>query len=643
MEPELFTPSYNWGAAPLDSLIWIGRAWVISAICLVVVLITLRYVSVWGQQYWRITRGFFVGPQSGRAWLMLGVLLLSIVVSVRLDVLFSYQGNDLYTGAQIAFEGAAGSKDAIKQSGVDGFWLSIKVFSILATLYIARLMLDLYLTQRFIIAWRVWLTDHLTGDWLDGRAYYRGRFIDDTIDNPDQRIQQDIDTFTAGTGGVTNVPSNGSRSTLLFGAVEAVLSVVSFAAILWKLSGPLTVFGLTFPKAMFWIVVTIVLVATVFAFWIGRPLIWLSFRNERTNAAFRYALVRLRDAAEAVGFYRGERAERQQLRQRFSPIITNYRRFVRREIGFNAWNWSISQANVVVPWIIQAPRLFAGEIKFGDVGQTASAYGKISDSLSFFRNAYDGFAVFRAAIIRLDGLVDANERARQLPTITTEASEDDIVELDDIEVRTPDGTQLISPLDLHLEPGDGMVITGRSGTGKTTLLRSLAQLWPYASGTMRYPSHGNETMFLSQLPYVPLGDLRAVVSYPAEPGEIPDEQIRQALVKVALPHLVDRLDEIQDWAKVLSPGEQQRVAFARIVLNQPKAAFLDEATSALDPGLEMTLYQLIRAECPQCIVVSVSHRPAVAQHHQTHLTLLGEGGKWSLGPVEKDEKEKSPV
>ena len=640
MGTELFTPSYNWGAAPLDSLIWIGRAWVISAICLVVVLITLRYVSVWGRQYWRITRGYFVGPPSVRVWLMLGVLLLSIVFSVRLDVMFSYQGNDLYSGLQTAFEGMAAGNKAVAQSGKHGFWVSIGVFSILATLYIARLMLDLYLTQRFIIAWRVWLTDHLTGDWLDGRAYYRGRFIDDTIDNPDQRIQQDIDTFTAGTGGVTNVPSNGSRSTLLFGAVEAVISVMSFAAILWKLSGPLTVFGFTLGRAMFWIVIVTVLFATVFAFWIGRPLIWLSFRNERTNAAFRYALVRLRDAAEAVGFYRGERAERQLLRQRFSPIITNYRRFVRREIGFNSWNWSISQAVVVVPWIVQAPRLFAGEIKFGDVGQTASAFGKISVSLSFFRNSYDGFAVFRAAIIRLDGLVEANERARRLPTITTEDSGNDIVELDDIEVRTPDGTQLISPLDLHLEPGDGLVITGRSGTGKTTLLRSLAQLWPYASGTMRYPSHGNETMFLSQLPYVPLGDLRAVVSYPAEPGDIPDEQVQQALVKVALPHLVDRLDEIQDWAKVLSPGEQQRVAFARIVLNQPKAVFLDEATSALDPGLEMTLYQLIRRECPQLIVVSVSHRPAVAQHHETHLTLLGEGGEWRLGPV---EKEKAPV
>jgi vitamin B12/bleomycin/antimicrobial peptide transport system ATP-binding/permease protein len=640
MEPELFTPSYDWAAAPMDSLLWIGKAWLVSAICLIVVLYVLRFTTVWGRQYWRITRGYFVGRQSVRVWLMLGVLLLSIVVSVRLDVLFSYQGNDLYTGAQTAFEGAGSGNHAVFQSGKDGFWLSIRVFSIMATLYIARLMLDLYLTQRFIIAWRVWLTDHLMGDWLDGRAYYRGRFIDDTIDNPDQRIQQDIDTFTAGTGGVTNVPSNGSRTTLLFGAVEAVISVVSFTGILWKLSGPLTFFGVTLDKAMFWIVVVTVLVATAVAFWIGRPLIWLSFRNERTNAAFRYALVRLRDAAEAVGFYRGEHAERGQLWHRFIPIITNYRRFVRREIGFNGWNWSISQAIVVVPWIVQAPRMFAGQIKFGDVGQTASAFGKISDSLSFFRNSYDGFAVFRAAIIRLNGLVEANERARQLPTINTEHSEDGTIALDDIEVRTPDGTQLISPLDLRLDPGDGLVITGRSGAGKTTLLRSLAKLWPYASGTMRYPSDGHDTMFLSQLPYVPLGDLRAVVSYPAEPGDIPDEQIEEALVKVALPHLVDRLDEVQDWAKVLSPGEQQRVAFGRILLNKPKAVFLDEATSALDPGLEMVLYQLIRGECSQCTVVSVTHRPAVEQHHDKHLTLVGEGGRWLLRPV---EKERAPV
>lgn len=640
MEPELFKPSYDWAKAPLDSLIWIGKAWVISAVCLVLVLIVLRYVTVWGRQFWCITHGYFVGHESIRVWVMLGVLLLSIVFGVRLDVLFSYQGNDLYTGAQTAFEGMAGGNDAVFQSGKNGFWGSIFVFCVLATIYIARVMLDMYLTQRFIIAWRVWLTDHLTGDWLDDRVYYRGRFIDDTIDNPDQRIQQDIDTFTAGTGGVANVPSNGSRTTLLFGAVYAVVSVISFTAILWNLSGRLTLFGVTLDKAMFWILIVTVLVATIIAFWIGRPLIGLSFRNERTNAAFRYALVRLRDAAEAVGFYRGEQAERRQLRQRFSPIITNYRRFVRWEIGFNGWNFSVSQAMVIVPWLVQAPRMFAGEIKFGAVGQTATAFNNFAEGLSFFRNAYDGFAVFRAAVIRLNGLVDANERARQLPTITTEDSKGDIVELDAIEVRTPNGTQLVSPLDLRLDPGDGLVITGRSGTGKTSLLRSLAQLWPYASGTLRYPSDGHETMFLSQLPYVPLGDLRAVVSYPAEPGDIPDAEVQEALIKVALPHLVDRLDEVADWAKVLSPGEQQRVAFARILLYKPKAVFLDEATSALDEGLEMVLYQLIRSECSHCIVVSVSHRPAVEQYHDKHLTLLGDGGEWRLGPV---EKEKAPV
>ena len=340
-----------------------------------------------------------------------------------------------------------------------------------------------------------------------------------------------------------------------------------------------------------------------------------------------------------MGFYRGEKAERVQLQSRFTPIIDNYRRYVRRTVGFWGWNVSMSQVINPLPWVVQAPRLFAGDIKFGDVGQTASAFGNIHDSLSFFRNSYDKFASFRAAIIRLYGLIDANDRARHLPTIATEHSRGDVVELDDIEVRTPDGQQLISPLNVRLDAGDGLVIIGRSGTGKTTLLRGLAELWPFATGTLRRPGDSNETMFLSQLPYVPLGDLRAVVSYPRAAGEIPDRQLQDMLVKVALPHLVDRLDEVLDWAKVLSPGEQQRVAFARILLTKPKAVFLDEATSALDEGLEMTLYQLLRRELPRCIVVSVSHRAAVNQYHDKQLSLLGEG-EWRLGPV---EKEREPV
>jgi putative ATP-binding cassette transporter len=180
-----------------------------------------------------------------------------------------------------------------------------------------------------------------------------------------------------------------------------------------------------------------------------------------------------------------------------------------------------------------------------------------------------------------------------------------------------------------------LVITGRSGTGKTTLLRSLAELWPFTSGTLTRPCGPNETMFLSQMPYVPLGDLRAVVAYPCEEGTITDADLRQTMARVALPHLVDRLDEVQDWAKVLSPGEQQRVAFARILLTRPKAAFLDEATSALDEGLEMMLYQLVRSELPDTILVSVSHRKTVEQHHTKELQLLG-GGEWRLSSLDDE-------
>jgi putative ATP-binding cassette transporter len=634
-----FTQSIDWSAALMDSLRWLAIAWAIGAVCLLVVLVALRYLTPWGQQFWRITRGYFVGSASIKVWLMLGVLLFSVVLSVRLNVLLSYQSNDLSTAVQIAVQGMAAGDENVKQSGVHGFWMSIAIFILLATLFVIRVMADIYLTQRFVIAWRVWLTGNLTDDWLGGRAYYRDLFIDNTIDNPDQRIQQDIDIFTANAGGTPNAPTNGTTNTLLFGAVNAMASVISFAAILWNLSGDLTIAGVSLPRAMFWVVLIYVLVATVVAFWLGRPLIWLSFNNEKLNAAFRYALVRLRDAAEAVGFYRGERVERRQLWRRFTPIIDNYRNFVRRTIIFNGWNWSMTQAIVPLPWVIQAPRLFAGRIHFGDVTQTAVAFGQIEESLSFFRNNYDAFASFRAAIIRLHGLVDANSKGRALPAILVKPSEETAVELRGIEVRTPEGDQLVDSLDIQLDHGDTLVITGRSGAGKTTLLRSLAELWPYASGTLCRPDGDNATMFLSQLPYVPLGNLRTVVAYPNSPDGFSDEQLHDVLTKVALAPLINRLDEDHDWAKVLSPGEQQRVAFARILLTKPKAVFLDEATSALDEGLEFALYQLVRDELPECVMVSVSHRPTVEQHHEQQLHLLG-GGPWQLGPV---DKEPAPV
>jgi putative ATP-binding cassette transporter len=492
--------------------------------------------------------------------------------------------------------------------------------------------------QRFMLRWRAWLTNRLTDDWLDGKAYYRARFIDDTIDNPDQRIQTDIDIFTAGVGPLPNTPNNTSSATLLFGAISAITSMISFTAILWNLSGTLTlpIVGVSVPRALFWMLLVYVLVASVIAFWIGRPIIWLSFNNEKFNAAFRYSLVRLRDASEAVAFYRGELVERTGLRRLFAPVVDNYKRYVNRMVGFYGWNLTMSQIIVLPPYLLQFPRFLAGEIQLGAMTQSASAFGSIQEGLSFFRNAYDQFAGYRAAIIRLHGLVIANDEGRALPEVTTAACVDGTVELDDVEVRTPDGRQLVKPIDMRLEIGDTLMITGPSGSGKTTLLRSLAELWPFCSGTLTRPCGPNETMFLSQLPYVPLGNLRAVVSYPTAEGAIDDDTLKRTMRKVALPHLVGRLDEVLDWAKVLSPGEQQRIAFARVLLTRPKAVFLDEATSALDEGLEFTCYELVRAELPDTILVSVSHRSTVGRHHTHELALLGDG-EWRLGRVGGEE------
>jgi putative ATP-binding cassette transporter len=632
---DMFTPSLDWGGEWLVSLIWIAKAWAIAAVATVAILALIFRYTTWGRQFWRITGVYFTSRSSLKIWLWLASMLLLVIIGVRIDVLMSYYGNDLMTSFQVIATGLGGNDDAVKNSGKAGFWLAMIVFCVLASIYVARVMLDLFVAQRFMLAWRAWLTDRLTGDWLDGKAYYRSRFIDDTIDNPDQRIQTDIDIFTAGVGPSPNTPNQTAGSTLLFGSISAVTSIFSFVPILWGLSGTLTIFGMDIPRAMFWIGLGYVVLASIIAFWIGRPIIWFSFDNEKFNAAFRYALVRLRDASEAVAFYRGEIAERAGLRGRFAAVVDNYKRYVNRMVGFYGWNLSLSQIIVPLPYLLQFPRFFAGQIKLGDMSQTASAFNNIQDGLSFFRNAYDQFAGYRAAIIRLDGLVVANQEGRALPQLTTTPCKDGTVELDDVEVRTPDGKQLIKPLDMRLEIGDTLVVTGPSGSGKTTLLRSLAELWPFTSGTLTRPCGPNETMFLSQLPYVPLGDLRAVVTYPGEEGTIDDQALRDMLEKVALPHLVVRLDEVLDWAKVLSPGEQQRIAFARILLTKPKAVFLDEATSALDEGLEFMLYQLVRAELPDTILVSVSHRTTVEQHHTHELELLGDG-EWRLGRVEGD-------
>lgn len=626
MNPKGFTSSIDWSHEVVASALWVLLAFGGAAVALLAILAILGWFTEWGRQFRRITGDYFTGRESVPVWVAAAALLLSAVVSVRISVLLSYYTNDLYSSLQAAFQGRPG--DAVRQSGIDGFWFAMVVFAVLATTSMSRYLVDVYLSQRFVLRWRVWLTRRFVDEWLDRHAYFRGQLAATPIDNPDQRIQQDIDIVTAGTG-QTNTPDHSSGEMLLFGAVEALLAVGSFGVILWQLSGPLTVVGVTIPRALFWIVIVYVLSATAVAFWIGRPLIRFSFFNEMRNASFRYAMIRLKDSASAVGLYRGENVERTQLRDKLFDVADNYRRWLNRMMLFLGFNGTVGQAIAPLPYLVQAQRLFAGRISFGDVMQSATAFHAIHDSLSFFRNAYDRFASYRAALIRLDGLRETIDRSRALPRLTPQASTDDAVRLANVDVRTPDGQPLIRALTLSLDMGESLLIKGPSGSGKTVLLESVAGLWPYASGDVHLPTDGRDTMFLPQLPYLPMGDLRAVASYPLPSGSVSDGDVQRALLQVALPHLIIRIKESRDWAKSLSVGEQQRLAFARILLSRPKAVFLDESTSAMDEGLELMLYQVVRAELPKAILVSVSHRDSVEQHHGQQLELIGDG-EWRL-------------
>ena len=591
----------NWHQALQESLSWLAIASLVTLVCFIAAgALAVRFTR-WGRQFWQLAGPYFHFRRSWRPLLIFALLLVLTLFSVRLNVLFSFWYNGFYSALQ----------------GLDqtAFWYLLGVFAVLATIHVLRSLFTYYVTQAFSIHWRVWLTERLTADWMQGDAYYRGRFLAEPVDNPDQRIELDVNAFV--TGSVS----------LALGAVSALVSLVAFTAILWGLSAPLTVAGVEVPRAMVFAVYLYVIVATWIAFRLGRPLIRLNFLNEKLTANFRYALMRLRENAENIAFYQGAPVERGTLLGRFGALIVNVWALVYRSVKFNGFNLGISQVAVVFPFILQAPRFFSGAIKLGDVMQTSQAFGQVQDSLSFFRESYDTFAQYRATLDRLTGFIDTNQQASALPRVATE-DRAQVMEISGLQVLRPDGHPLIAGLKLRMQAGQALLIKGPSGSGKTTLLRALAGLWPYAEGWVARPL-GNRALFLSQRPYLPLGDLRTAIAYPATGSPGDDPRMQQALRQVNLAQLAERLDVSCDWSNILSVGEQQRLAFARLLFNRPQVVFLDESTSAMDEGLEHALYSLLRNEMPDTLLVSVGHRSTLAAFHTHRLEVDGQGG-WSL-------------
>lgn len=594
----------DWSQEILNSLKWLLMAYGSALLGGGLVAMLLMNFTRWGRQFKQLAVPYFSPQQSWRPLLAVALLLFLALFAVRLSVLFSNWSKMFY--------------DSLQDKNQEAFWMAIVLFLTLAVIYIGRELISFYVQQAFEIHWRTWSNEVLLQDWFSGAAYYRGQFLPEPVDNPDQRVQVDIDEFVR------------FSVSLAVGMVRSLVSLVEFTAMLWVLSGPLSLMGKEIPHGMVFMVYLYVLAASVLAFKIGRPLIRLNFLAEKLSANFRYALVRLREYSESIAFFRGEAVEQAVLSSRFQALIANFWALVYRNLFFQGFNFTVGQAAVIFPYVIQAKRYFDGEIKLGDVMQTGSAFREVEDALSFFRRAYDDFAKYRAVLDRLTSFVEANGQARHLPRIKT--FESTALVLQNVQITGPDREPLLEGLEFSLQAGEALLIKGPSGSGKTTLLRSLAGLWPFVAGQMGRPL-GSQALFLSQKPYLPLGTFRASLTYPAPDASTPS--LLEALHKVQLSHLADRLDQEADWSRILSLGEQQRLAFARVLINRPAIVFLDEATSAMDEGLEHALYRLLQTELPDCIVVSVGHRSTLAQFHPHSLEILGgaKAGQWRWSSI----------
>jgi putative ATP-binding cassette transporter len=542
-------------------------------------------------------------------WSGLGLLLVVVALTlgmVYLSVLLNRWNNDFFSALQD--KNAA----AFRRQLVQVAWL-VGAFILLA-------VYQLYLTQMLEIRWRRWLTERYLRAWLTDRAYYRMQLVARETDNPDQRIAEDIQLLIA------------HSLALFIGGLRAVVTLVTFVAILWSLSGhleiPIGEHTLVLPGYMVWVSIAYALGGTLLTDWIGRPLVRLNFDKQRYEADFRFSLVRFRENSEGVALYRGERDELHGFRALFESVVENWWGIMRRQKRLTSFTSGYSQGAWIVPSIVAAPRYFRGELGLGGLMQTVGAFNQVQDALSFFVVSYKEIAAWCAVVERLAGfertLVHVRRETGVGGGLRLTEGDDGELRVEGVDLYLPDGRPIISRVNLAIHRGESVLLGGASGSGKSTLFRAIAGIWPFGRGEIRASSKAR-VLFLPQRPYLPIGTLRSVVSYPAATDEISDAAVREALEAVGLPELARRLGEAGHWALQLSPGEQQRIAIARALLQKPEWLFLDEATSAVDEATEERLYRLLHERLPGTTLFSVGHRATLRSFHTRRLEVRRSG------------------
>lgn len=559
----------------------------------------------WYKRFWSLAKPFWVSEEK---WPAIGLLV--VIISLTLGVVYlNVQFNTWYREFY----------DAMQNLDQPAFWRLIKKFGILAVIYIFVVVYQQYLQQLLQIMWRRWMTAHLVDRWLANRTYYLWQLEQQVTDNPDQRISQDIGMFVSTTLSLT------------LGLLREIVMLTSFITILWHVSGPITLWGVTIPGYMVWAALGYSIVGTWLIHKIGKPLIGLTYTQQRFEADFRFHLVRLRENSESVALSRGEKAENRNLLSRFQEIYLNFREIMDRQKQLVFTRAFYNQFAVIFPFLVAAPRFFAKEIKLGGLMQISNAFDKVKDSFSFFVDAYLVIAEFAAVILRLDEFLDSVHAAQErAPRTTDHIHRNEFaaagLTLKDVSLALPNNQPLLEGINFHVKPGESLLVSGPSGIGKSTLFRAISGIWPYWNGKVEVPA-GMHGMVLPQKPYLPVDTLRAALTYPSLPTDYTEEEVLGLMALCKLDHLAKRLDDIENWAQVLSPGEQQRVAFVRVFLHKPDWLFLDEATSALDESMQKQVYEALKLRLPGLTIISIAHRASLRDLHQREYDVLAKAEK----------------
>jgi vitamin B12/bleomycin/antimicrobial peptide transport system ATP-binding/permease protein len=568
------------------------------------------------RQFWTIARSYWSSEEKWRAQ---GLLLSVIVLSLG------------YTGISVLLNNKRGELiSALSAQDEARFWQTIMVFVGTLAVYAPLYAGYVYLRDRLGLDWRRWLTSDFINRYFENRSFYYLNHAEADIDNPDQRISEDVKSFTQ------------ESLTLLLALVDALLAIGAFSSVLWGISPPLIGF------LVLYALVGTLTTAGVF----GKPLMQLNFAQLKKEADFRFSLVRVRENAEAIAFYQGEQCEADRIKERFGEVFENFKRVILWELNLNILTNAYEFIPFILPAIVVAPGIFAGELEIGKVTEAQGAFIRVFFSLNLIVDRFQSLASFGAGVERLhsflgslethDLTIEAVENVA-LTTIKTEIATDKAtlahcLVLENVTLQTPNRQRtLVEQLSVTLAPGQGLLVRGPSGCGKSSLLRAIVGLWDAGAGTIVRPAL-DQMLFLPQRPYMVLGSLRDQLLYPNMDTKVDDVELTQILIQVNLPDLEQRhggLDTEQNWSEVLSLGEQQRLIFARLLVNKPICAVLDEATSALDPKNEKHLYQALQAF--GMTFLSVGHRESLSHYHQSilDLTTVGEAvppetQTWSL-------------